>query len=290
MKKIFAFTTVAVLMSSCQSIIDPTNNTNNEFMEINLSMNLTTKVTDVAFEESDEVGIYVVHQPKEILTTGNHYDNVKHTFNDGWIASEKMYWMDKSTHADFYCYYPYSEITDINAHTFTIAADQSDIQDLKSSDFVWGKVENVAPSTKVVEILTNHLMSSLKIYLKPGDGFTKASFADMDIMVNLRNVKNNASIDLADGTVTANGSTVQMTPFKDNGYYRAVVVPQKVEDGSELIVVTVNGTEYILKKGFTFIPGKRHKFTVTVNKTGSGVNVGIGGWEEDDDDNGGSAE
>ena len=54
--------------------------------------------------------------------------------------------------------------------------------------------------------------------------------------------------------------------------------------------MTVNGTEYAFKRGFTFEPGRQHKFTVTVNKTGSGVNVGVGGWEEDDWDNGGDAE
>lgn len=69
-----------------------------------------------------------------------------------------------------------------------------------------------------------------------------------------------------------------------------MVVPQTVPDGSELIVVTVNGTEYAFKKGFTFDSGRQHKFTVTVNKTGSGVNVGVGGWDEDGNDNGGDAE
>ena len=108
--------------------------------------------------------------------------------------------------------------------------------------------------------------------------------------VNVRNVKTASTVNLSTGVVTATGSAAQMTPYKDNGFYRAVVVPQTVADGSELIVVTVDGTEYSLSRGMTFKPGKRHKFTVKVNKTGSGVNVGIGGWEEDEEDYGGSAE
>ena len=290
MKKTIAFAAVAVILASCQTSLTPTERPVDEPMEIHLSMGLTTKVTDTAFEDGDKVGIYVVHQTDVLQTTGNHYDNIEHTFNGGWTGAETMYWMDKSTPADFYCYYPYASVTDVNAHAFTVAADQSDIQSLKDSDFAWGKAEKIAPTTQVVDLMTNHIMSSIKVYLQVGDGFTADSFAETDIKVNLRNVKNNALVNLADGSVTAQGSEVQMTPYKDNGYYRAVVVPQTVADGAELVVVTVNGTEYALKKGFTFVSGKRHKFTVTVNKTGNGVNVGIGSWEEDDEDNGGSAE
>ena len=54
--------------------------------------------------------------------------------------------------------------------------------------------------------------------------------------------------------------------------------------------MNVNGVDYALKKGFTFLSGKQHKFTVNVNKTGSGVNVGVGDWEVDTEDNGGDAE
>ena len=61
---------------------------------------------------------------------------------------------------------------------------------------------------------------------------------------------------------------------------------------SEIIYVsgTVNGTAYTLKKGFTFVSGKQHTFTVTVNRTVSGINIGIGDWENDGTDNGGDAE
>jgi hypothetical protein len=40
----------------------------------------------------------------------------------------------------------------------------------------------------------------------------------------------------------------------------------------------------------TFKAGKQHKFTVTLNKSSNGVNIGIGGWTEDEEDYGGDAE
>lgn len=289
MKKVFTLALYVFTLVSCQ--MAQIESETLEKMEVSLALGVTTKVSDNAFESGDQVGIYMVNQPGVLVSSGNHYDNIQHTFDgSGWTPSEKMFWLDKTTEAVFYGYYPYSAVTNVNAHSFTVAADQSQLSSLKSSDFVWGKSQSQAPSKNPVNIQTNHIMSSIKIFVEPGDGFRAETFASLDIKVNLRNVKNGAEVNLEDGSVTAVGSDVEMTPYKDNGYYRAIIVPQTVADESELVVVTVDGTEYALKKGFTFASGTRHKFTVKVNKTGSGVNIGVGGWEEDEEDNGGNAE
>ena len=133
-------------------------------------------------------------------------------------------------------------------------------------------------------------MSNAVLYIKPGDGFTAESLASATVAVEIRNVKTNAYVNLASGVVTATGTASKVVPFNEGTRYRAVVVPQTVADGSELITVTVNGTAYTLKKGFTFVSGKQHTFTVTVNKTGSGINIGVGDWDNDGTDNGGDAE
>lgn len=300
MKKTIFFAVVAAFLSACDKpAVEPVQpepgtqtEQKEELLPVNISMGLLTKVTDTEFEIGDQVGLYMVNQPESLQTSGNHYDNMLHTLVDGWwwMPAQDMYWKDRVTFVSFYCYSPYSEVTDVESHAFTVAADQSDLASLKASDFVWGKLENVTPTKERLTVMTNHVMSTIRIFVEAGEGFTNESLAASDIQVKVRNVKNEALVNLADGSVTATGSTVNMTPYCDNGFYRAVVVPQTVADGTALIAITVNGTEYILKKGFTFVSGKRHKFTVTVNKTGSGVNVGIGDWEEDEEDHGGSAE
>lgn len=289
MKKLFTLALSVFALVSCQ--MAQIESETLEKMEVSLALGVTTKVSDNTFDSGDKVGIYMVNQPSSLLSSGNHYDNIQHSYDgSNWTPSEQMYWLDKTTEAVFYGYYPYSEVSDVNEHSFTVATDQSELSSLKSSDFVWGKSASTAPSKNPVALQTSHIMSSIKIYVEPGDGFKPETFADLDVKVNLRNVKNSAKVNLEDGSVTAVGSSVQMTPYKDNGYYRAIIVPQTVADESELVVITVNGTEYTLKKGFAFASGTRHKFTVKVNKTGSGVNIGIGGWEEDEEDNGGNAE
>ena len=79
-----------------------------------------------------------------------------------------------------------------------------------------------------------------------------------------------------------------ITPYNDGSAYHAIIVPQQVAQ-CNLITVNVNGRDFNLPKAFTFQSGKRHTFTVTLDKTSSGVNVTIGAWENDGNDNGGSA-
>lgn len=117
-------------------------------------------------------------------------------------------------------------------------------------------------------------MSQVEIVLKAGNGFTDASLASAEVSLRLNDMKTSATVDLSTAAVTAVGSASSLTPYKDGGTYCAIVVPQKVEMGN-LITVTVDGTDYNLKKAFTFTSGKRHTFTVTLAKTGSGIDVSI---------------
>ena len=131
-------------------------------------------------------------------------------------------------------------------------------------------------------------MSQVEIVLKAGNGFTDASLSSAEVSLRLNDMKTSATVDLSTAAVTATGTASSLTPYKDGGTYRAIVVPQKVDMGN-LITVTVDGTDYNLKKAFTFTAGKRHTFTITLAKTGSGIDVSIGAWDVDDTDNGGTA-
>ncbi len=292
-KTCFILAAVAVL-ASCQKNASPVQEPADELLPVRLSMGVETKVSDTEFDEGDQVAIYMVNYvndaPGTLQTSGNHYDCHQFTLGEVWSSAEQMYWLDKTTKADFYCFYPYAVPADVNAYSFQTAADQSGLAAYKASDFVWGKASGVAPSKYNVDIATNHILSNAKIIVRPGDGFTEETLAAAEVKVRINDVLTEALIDIADGSVTATGTPADVVPYDYGEYYRAVVVPQTVAEGSELIVLTVNGVDYALKKGFTFRPGVRHKFTVTVNKTSGGINIGVGDWEDDEEDNGGSAE
>lgn len=261
---------------------------------INISMNVWTRVTDTDYESGDKVGIYVVNYQGSsagtLQSSGNHVDNMCFTYTDNWTPESDIYWKDETTKADFYCYYPYGTPSDITAHPFSVKTDQSQQADYKASEFLWGKASGVSPTANAVPIITNRSMSNMLIYVAPGKGFTEETLAAATKSVRICNVKSSATVDLRTGVATATGSATEIIPYNEGTYYRALLVPQTVADGSNLITITVDGVDYTLAKGFTFKANTQHKFTVTVNKASSGVDIGVGNWEVDDTDNGGAAE
>lgn len=295
MKKTLVFIALATCcLVGCRKVTDP-KNPEKTLIPINITMSGWTKVNDSSYETGDQVGIYVVNyngnMPGTLAQTGNHVDNMRFTKSTAqWTPDEEIYWKDKDTKADFYCYYPYSGSVSVKDYLFSVQSDQSDYANYQASEFLWGKTTGIAPTETAVPILTNRCMSNALIYVTPGSGFTQESLDAANIRVEICNTKIAANIDLATGTAKATGAVQTITAYKAGDYYRAMVVPQTVADGTELINIYVDGVKYSLTKGVTFTANTRHKFTVSVNKTSGGINIGIGGWDESEEDNGGSAE
>ena len=290
MKKFFTLMAAVAAMISCSDNVENVPTTpETEKLPINISTTLT-RATDSAFEQGDKVGIFVVNEPNSLAASGNHADNIGFTYAGAtWNPDTPIYWLDQTTKADFYCYYPYAENASTTAHSFATKADQSTLENYKASEFLWGKTTGVTPTEEAVNITTNHTFSNALVILKPGDGFTEATLAAATKSVKICGVKTGATINLATGVATANGNATEVTPYLDGAQYRALIVPQATAEGA-LIVVTVGGVDYTLSRSMTFKANKQHKFTVTLNKVSNGVNVGIGGWETDEEDYGGSAE
>lgn len=305
MRKFFTLMFMASMLCACSSgngedqpeVPEPPTPSGKLPINISTSVNGVdeSRVTDYAFEAGDEVGVYVVNHGSDgssapLLSQGNHVDNMRFTYNGTWSPASPIYWLDNETHADFYLYYPYkASVADVGTMSFSVNADQSTEAAYKAGDVVVGSALDVAPTENAVMIKAKHIMSQMLITVAPGNGFTDETLAAADVSVKVNGVKTGASVDLATASVTATGSAVALTPLYVDGSYKALVVPQSVAEGN-LITVTVDNRDYNLKKAFTFVSGKRHRFNVTVSKTSSGVNVTIDQWKDDGTDNGGVAE
>lgn len=254
---------------------------------------IASRATDYGFETGDCIGLYVVNYsgstPGSLSNSGNHVDNMRFSYNGIWTSDKMITWADNTTNADFYLYYPYANIQNVAAHSFSVKADQSTEAAYKASDLMAGKVLNVAPSAEVISIPVNHAMSRITISLEAGNGFTAESLAKADIAVKINGVKCDATLNIASGAVSAIGESTTVTPQNTGNEYKALIVPQTVEEGN-LITVTVDGRDFNLRKAFTFESAKSHKFAVTISKISTGVNVNINPWIEDGEDNGGTAE
>lgn len=153
---------------------------------------------------------------------------------------------------------------------------------------MWGKVQGIAPTPDPVMVTVNHSMSCLIVNLKAGTGWNEDDIKEAE--VTLCGLRTSALVNLADGTVTADGGATEMKPMQVGaGIFKALVVPQKVSD-SELVRVKVGTNSYSLKTSIDLKSGRQHTCTVVINRTGEGINIGIGPWETDDIDYGGSVE
>ena len=264
-----------------------------------------TRVNDNGFCNGDVMGVYIVdyegNNPGTLKVSGNRGDNVRHTFDEPnykWSSAYDLYWKDKHTHIDVYGYYPFANPESIEDYQFEVQKDQStttaegEMGGYEASDFLWGKVPDVAPTTSVIRLPLAHRMSNARVTLIQGSGFADGEWANTKKIVLTANVARKASINLSTGEIKAAGSaeSTMTIPSRVNDEWRTIVVPQTVAAGTTLFSITIGGVPYKFTKNeaLTYVAGKMMNFGIKVDKqAGSGaykltlVSESITPWEND---------
>ena len=264
-----------------------------------------TRVNDNGFCNGDVMGVYIVdydgNTPGTLKVSGNRGDNVRHTFDEPnykWSSAYDLFWKDKHTHIDVYGYYPFANPESIEDYQFEVQKDQStttsegEMGGYEASDFLWGKVADVAPTTSVIRLPLAHRMSNARVTLIQGSGFAEGEWANTKKIVLTANVARKASINLSTGEIKAAGSaeSTMTIPSRVNDEWRTIVVPQTVAAGTTLFSITIGGVPYKFTKNeaLTYVAGKMMNFGIKVDKqAGSGaykltlVSESITPWEND---------
>ena len=264
-----------------------------------------TRVNDNGFCNGDVMGVYIVDYdggtPGTLKASGNRGDNVRHTFDEPnykWNSAYDLYWKDKHTHIDVYGYYPFADPESVDDYQFEVKRDQSkpsengEMGGYEASDFLWGKVADVAPTTNVIRLPMKHRMSNACVTLVEGSGFADGEWASTEKIVLTANVARKASINMADGTVKTVGSveSTMTIPSRTGDEWRTIVVPQTVQAGTTLFSITIGGVPYKFAKNenLEYVAGKMMKFGIRVDKkAGSGqyqltlISESITPWEND---------
>ena len=264
-----------------------------------------TRVNDNGFCNGDVMGVYIVdyegNKPGTLKVNGNRGDNVRHTFDEPnykWNSAYDLFWKDKHTHIDVYGYYPFANPESIEDYQFEVQKDQSkatengEMGGYEASDFLWGKVSDVAPTTSVIRLPMAHRMSNARVTLIQGSGFAEGEWANLEKIVLTANVARKASINLSTGDIKTAGAVenTMTIPSRVNDEWRTIVVPQTVAAGTTLFSITIGGVPYKFTKNeaLTYVAGKMMNFGIKVDKqTGSGaykltlVSESITPWEND---------
>ena len=270
-----------------------------------ITQECTTRANDDGFADGDVMGVYIVDyqgtQPGTLQSSGNRGDNVRHTFDEAayrWNSAYDLFWKDKHTRIDVYGYYPFGSPDDVNNYKFTVRTNQARTYDngtmgeYEASDFLWGKVAGVEPTTNVIRLPLAHRMASARVTLVEGDGFGDGEWAGLEKQILVTNTVQNAIIDLATGTVTPDGEVGanSIIPVKRDDEWRAIVVPQSVPAGTTMFSITLGGIPYKFSKQeeFVYVAGKMNNFGIRVDKkemtgdyTLTLISESITQWEND---------
>ena len=197
-----------------------------------------------------------------------------------------------------YGYYPFASPESIDDYQFEVQREQNrpsengTIGGYEASDFLWGRLTDIAPTSKTIPLLLKHRMSNACVTLVQGDGFAEGEWASTEKSVLTANVIRKASINLADGSVKAAGEVEQTAtiPSQTGDEWRTIVVPQTVSAGTTLFSITIGGLPYKFTKGedLTYVAGKMMKFGIRVDKKAAAgqykltlISESITPWEND---------
>ncbi len=313
MKKFYALFVMSILlmlqgceMNELDKYPSPDEST---FHKVEITGNIDQQVTRVdskGFCDGDAVGIYLVNYdgdtPGTLELEDNQADNVKFFYDaeqGKWISEYDIFYKDNDTKVDFYGYYPYATPASIDEYPFEVAKDQSkeaehgQMAAYEASDFLWAKTEAITPTTSKVAMKFQHKMSSARVRFIQGEGWeSESEFAAVKKEVLVANTIRKSTINLATGEVTPVGQMPLdgIIPVTDNGEFRAIVVPQSVEAGKDVLVITIDGypRKYVRTEKTEYLPGKITNFDLTVNKLANTgkyeielVAVSITAWEAD---------
>lgn len=147
-----------------------------------------------------------------------------------------------------------------------VKADQSTKEGFEGSDFISAKAQTVQFDNPTLEF--SHRTARITVLLKPGDGITSVSGADVFVT----------------GLGTDNGNPATIRTYEAGGdTYEALTAPQTVKANTPFIQVDLGrGTYYFRPKNDVVLEaGSRYTYTVSV--TAKGLELAgctIGGWTD----------
>lgn len=211
-------------------------------------------VTDVALQVGAEVKAYTVS------ATGANKENAMLS------STAPFYWTSRAD-ITVTAWWPYNA-ADLSMPEVKVKADQSSLENFKSSDYIYAHSDAVEFEHPTLEF--THRTARLTVTLTPGDGINRVEEATLKFT----------------GLDTEGGNPASITPYHTAGtvVYEALVASQTIAQGTAFITVTLNGTTYSYAPKTADIEleaGSRYNYIVRVNATGLELEEVSGGeWTD----------
>lgn len=273
MKNLFKTTVLAsaatLLAFSCQEAEVMPNPANDGAVSFTSKISNTTKATDVSFEVDDQISVTAFGADGAVYA-----DNYTYTYDatGSFTSTNPILGGDELSYTAIY---PVQSAF-ANAFAFDVLEDQATENNYTLSDLMIAEGEATTSLTPALTFY--HSLSRLNVEVT----------ADIDLtgaVVKVLNVAKTANVDIEAGTVAASGdvTSVVMAGNVDEGY-KAILVPQSIDDATDFVAVEVNGKVYTapVVADATMEAGKQYFFAVTIEADKITVTSSITPWEEGD--------
>lgn len=281
--KALLFSAASLLAFSCQEVVETPNVEVDGAISFKSTINTGTKATELSFESGDAISVTA-------FSDGTVYaDNVNYTFAEGVFTSTSP--IVENGELSYVAIYPALTTPYDNEFTVGTYADQSG-SNYTLSDLMTSTAE--ATSSLTPELSFYHNLSRLIVLVTSDVDLT-------DAIVTVPNVFTSADANIAEGTFVANESGAQqdviMNTVTSGVSYQAIIVPQALTAGDDLVQITVDGKVYAatLESNATFVSGKQYYVEMVIENNEVTFLTSIAGWEEgdlfgDDEEEGGEVE
>lgn len=313
-KVFMAMAVLALVAAGCNN--EETDNWNGE---IRLSsglavqqVNSTRAATDIQngeFAENEVIDVFISENVSTSQTATTSYPQplVYTAGKSGAMTTiNQPYYPASGNDVNIYAYYPSGAVGsfDASAVDFTVKEDQSNDDNYKASDLMYGTAANPVGRTKEnVNITFKHLLSKVTVTLVQGKGEPDLDGATVELL----NVLPTTTLTPSTGVISeAKGNTTTikvMTAASGILSGSAVVVPQtlnqEVGGTRRFIKVTLKSGGILYSKdlmdsnhssieNIEMVAGNEYKYEITVNLTSLGITSSITKWSSGDSYTGGA--
>ena len=153
-----------------------------------------------------------------------------------------------------------------------VKADQSTKEGFEGSDFISAEAQTVQFDSPTLEF--SHRTARITVLLKPGDGITSVTGADVSVT----------------GLGTDNGNPATIRTYEADGdTYEALTAPQTVKANTPFIQVDLGGGTYYFRPQSDVVLAAGSRYTYTVSVTAKGLELAgctIGDWTDGEGESG----
>ncbi len=283
---LFLFSAMAIVASCNKADMSESMTTESNAIRFKYEM---TRVAGGAFEQNDAISVAA-------YDNGDLIDETTYSYGNSYFSSENpiTYEADAPKELSYLATYPTTAQLS-SSFEFDIKTNQSSADNYELSDLLAAYTD---PTDSAIPTLAfRHVMSSIVVTIEVLDSSTdvtsEVSITDFNILA-----KASANCDVTNNSYGATtDDAVSITPVASGATYSAIIAPQTIDESSEFISVSIDGTNYIMPMDditLQMLSGKQYSYKWSIDTTAETQSVEqldgtINPWEdglEDNEDNG----